>query len=184
MTWHLPRVARRWGTGVVATAVSVLVCLACSKKQDYCVVPTERRDELLRMNAFVVEGRVSRSGTTLRAPLSQYIFFWIPVGAVTTSPRHDTTVVVEAVLKGEPHVRTVRLRDHGPLRARDRSLFPDGYLHMNSLLRVGYDRRRGDRFTGLTLCPLGNTPEFDEAMRQAVILRARRAASRPVVGQR
>ncbi len=155
--------------------------IGCAGKQEYRIVSPEQRDELLRENAVVVEGHVVASKHTLQPTASQYLFFFIPMSVSTKNPRYDATVAVDRVLKGNVQEKTIELSDYRGLTEQENAAFLDGYgIHYHSLVRIGYDRRRGDRLADLAIVPLGNTPKFDEALRQAAAMRAAtRPASKP-----
>ena len=158
---------------------SMLISLGCAGKQDFRVLPADQRDQLLQEKAVVVEGRVIASKHTLNPTFDQYLFFFIPQSVSTKNPRFDATVAIDRVLKGNLSSNTIELSDYRALRPEENALFADGYgVHNNSVLRLGFDRRSGDRLTNPVIVPLGNTPEFDDALRQAAAMRAR-AATRP-----
>ena len=165
---------------LIPFALAFASCLGCSTKQDYEIVPYEHRDALLADNPIVVEGVVTHSSRAFRPTLSQRIFFFIPMGVSTKNPAYNAAVAVDTVLKGDGGPRTIRLRDYRRMRREEHALFVDGLgLHMNSRVRLGFTRRRGDRLDDLEIAPLGNTPGFDEAMREAWRRVNERAASRP-----
>jgi hypothetical protein len=86
------------------------------------------------------------------------------------------------VLKGSVQARTIELTDYRSLAPEERAAFVDNYgIHVNSVVRVGYDQRCGGRLTNLAIVPLGNTAEFDEALRQAATRRMQRAATQPAL---
>lgn len=170
------------------TTILIALMLAgagCAGKQDYRIVPAEQRDLLLRDNAVVVEGRVVRSKHTLRPTAGQSTsILFIPMSVSAKNPRYDATVAIDRVLKGEAPSSTIELRNYRPLTAEENAAFVDGYgIHNNSVLRIGFDRRGGGRFTSLTIVPLGNTPEFDEALRQAASVREAHTSTRPATRQ-
>ncbi|MGH7179012.1 MAG: hypothetical protein ACREJC_16665 [Tepidisphaeraceae bacterium] len=135
---------------------------------------------MLNDNAVIVEGHVIAAKRTLQPAASQYLFFFIPTSVSTENPRYDATIAIDRVLKGTVQGSTIELSNYRALTAEENAAFVDGYgIHINSVLRVGYDQRHGERLTALVIVPLGNTPEFDEALRQAAMLRARRSSMRP-----
>ena len=154
--------------------------IGCAGKQDYRIVSPERRDELLHENTVVVEGHVIASKDTLRPTASQYLFFFMPIGVIMTNPRYDATVTIDRVLKGSVKERTIEFADYRDLTEQENAAFADGYgIHINSVIRIGYDQRRGDRLSDLAIVPLGNTPEFDEVLRRSATMRAQGAGTRP-----
>ena len=154
-----------WRTAVLIFTFAICTAAGCAGKQDYHVYSADQR-ELLLQKAVAVEGRVIESRRTLRPTANQYLFFFIPTGVSIKNPRFDATIAVDRVLKGQVSSKTIELRDYRPMTAEERSLFVDGAGIRNHLvLRIGYDRRSGNRFTGLAIVPIGNTPEFDAALR-------------------
>ena len=151
--------ARRPG-GVAAFSLASLLLGAaagCSSKQDFRVLPFERRNSLLRENVVVVEGRVTSAITTFRPTLGQSLLFFVPTGVGTDNPHHDTTITVERVLRGGVQTPTITLRDRRALTAGERAMFrdPPG-LNAGSRVRVGYDGRRGGRLRDLAIVPLAD----------------------------
>jgi hypothetical protein len=165
-----------WQRAFILTAL-LISSIGCAGKQDYRIVPREQADGLLSESAVVVEGHVIAG--RLRATATQYLFF-IPMNLSMKNPRYDATVAVDRVLKGRVKEKTIRLVDYRGMTKQEYAAFADGYgIHNHSVVRIGYDRRRGDRLTKLAIVPLGNTPEFDEALRQSEAKRTQRAATRP-----
>src|SRR5690242_8014970 len=102
-----------------------------------------------------------------RASWANYVFFWIPMGVSADNPRFDASVWVDSVLKGDDKPEQIPLTNYRPLTREESALIPYGHpIHDGLRLRVGYNRLRADSVTGLTLVPLGNTPEFEEALRR------------------
>ena len=167
-----------WRRAFILTALMV-GGIGCAGKQDFRIVRAECRDELLRENAVVIEGHVIKSVHT--AQPVEYIFFVIPLADSMKNATYDGVVAVDRVLKGSVEDKTIKLSNYRALTSEENAAFADGYgLHMNSVVRLGYDHHHGDRLTALAIVPLGNTPEFDEAIRQAALMRAQKAATRPI----
>jgi hypothetical protein len=94
--------------------------------------------------------------------------------------RRDAVAAASRVVKGKETATRLKLSNYRPLTEQESAVFPDIYgIHNNSRLLLGYDSRWGGSFKNLCIVPLGNTPEFDDALRKAAIMRAQRAATRP-----
>jgi hypothetical protein len=168
-----------WRVALILGALAISSA-GCAGKQDYQVLAFDQRDQLLQEKAVVVEGRVIASKHTLNPTFDQYLFFFVPQSVSTGNPRFDATVAIDRVLKGDVSSNTIELSDYRAIRPEEDALFADGYaIHNNSVLRLGFDRHSGNRLTDLVIVPLGNTPEFDDALRQAAAMRSR-AATRPI----
>ena len=150
---------------LLAALVGGLGC-AGARRESYAVVPPSGADAALRDKAVVVEGVVTEAefGIAPRTSASQYLFPWIPAGAPAAKPGWSATVAVQRVLKGDPGHAVIHLRELRSFDPEEVGLFPDRYgVHIRSRLRLGFDRRRGDRIRGLVIVPLGNAPAFDVA---------------------
>jgi hypothetical protein len=156
----------RMRASIISVAILALAC-GCASKQDYRVISAANRDDVLATSKYVIEGRVIGARISYRPVWQNYVFFWLPIGVSTMNARYDATVEIDAVLKGDVKPEMIELRNYRPLSTNERALLPDEYgIHNGLRLRLGFDRRRGDSISGLAIVPLGNTPEFDEALRR------------------
>jgi hypothetical protein len=155
---------------LIAALVAATGCSAT--QQQYTVVPVPQMDVMIGERKVVVEVVVEQSRMSSDWSLSQ------PLG--NGRWRRDAVVAASRVIKGEETATRLKLSNYRELTEQESAAFPDGYgIHNNSRLLLGYDSRWGNSFKNLCIVPLGNTPEFDDALRQAAMMRARRAATHP-----
>ena len=157
----------------ICSAVSLVLAAGlssggCAMKQGYRVVDAASAEAALAGSASAVEGTLT-DATFGPPPVRwyDYLFNWIIPYGGRASDRQHATVAVERVLKGRPPTARLPLRDLRRPSADELNLFPARYGLMNGLrVRVGYDRRRGARYTGLILVPLEVRAEFRHAVRE------------------
>jgi len=171
-----------WPTvAIILTAIGLTSAGCAQQQQDYRIISVKDRDRLMQDNTVVVEGHVVVSKLGVQPPTAgdyfwHSFYFYIPAG-FSHKPRYDATIAVDRVLKGNMQEKTLELTDYRSLTPEEHAAFVDNYgIHQNSMVCVGYDQRCGGCLTNLAIVPLGNTAEFDKALRQAA---AQHAATRP-----
>ena len=114
------------------------------------MLPGNRADDVLQ-SRFVVEGEATRT--------VNYRTRW---AASAPPTRHDVTIAVEEVVKGDEPAKTLQLRGIRQLTPEDRRCLPNPYGVLEwTKYRIAYDSRRGDRFDNLQIVPLANTPVME-----------------------
>jgi len=141
----------------VLLAATLVSGLGCAAPQEFRVVPSERTEELFANNGIVLEGHLTRVKYSMETKAS---VLFIPVALTGKITAFTATIVVDHVLKGTETNTTVELTNCRWFTCDEKQLFSDGYgVHKGSILRIGYNERCGDRFTALSIMPMGNTPE-------------------------
>lgn len=162
---------------LILLIAALVAATGCSGKQQYTILPLPHMDEMIAERKVVVEGVVEESRSSTEWTLSQ------PLGSGQW--RRDAVVAVNRVVKGNETATRLKLSNYRPLTEQELAAFPDVYgIHNRSRLLLGYDLRWGSSFRNLCIVPLGNTPEFDNALRQAAIMRAQRGAGTQPSSQR
>jgi hypothetical protein len=163
---------------ITLTLFAALACGGCSAaKQDYAVIARDSPAADLDDSRVVAEGILHI--VRVRPPplrLRDYLYGWLlPIGG-PPADRIDADLGVERVLRGDVGSTPVELRHLRFETADELKRFPDVYAFHNRLrIRIGYDRREGDRYVALKLVPLDSGPTFDELGR----VRARPTGTEP-----
>jgi hypothetical protein len=139
-------------------AAVLLLAAGCAHKQDYRMLPADRASDVMQ-SRFVVEGESTR--------VANYLTRW---AASAPPTRHDVTIAVDKVIKGDETAKTLELKGIRQLTDDDRRCLPNPFAELAwTKYRIAYDARRGGRFENLQIVPLANTPVME-----GVIARSRK----------
>jgi hypothetical protein len=131
--------------------IVILFVLGCAQRQDYEVIPAVKAWSLLESSKHVVDVTVRHTSRTecVNIPFEE---------------RVETLLVldVDQTVKGAEPSEPLKLYNYRDLRPQERGMFPEGWGFIRGVrLRIGYDRRVGDRFVNLKIVPIGMTPELE-----------------------
>jgi hypothetical protein len=164
----------------------VMFVSGCASEQQFTLIDPSSQDSDLSSSQIVVEGRTTMHYSVAKEHWYQTVFPFLPI--LTADPalgsRDDVDFTVERVVKGSEERVEMKFRNYRPLTEKEiASLpYPNDVMEIlggEMLIRVGYDKRSGDRFTNLRLVVLGNTPAMNDALRHATTLPASRRARNP-----
>ena len=162
--------------------VAILFLLSgCESQQSFTLLTASAPDADLATSRVVIEGHTTMHYGYAKERWYQTVFPFLPILTIDDW-WHDVDVAVDHVVKGSEPRTTLRIRKYRPLtEAEIASLpYPNDVMQIiggELRVRIGYDRRSGDRLINLRIVAIENTPAMNYALEHATTRPASRRTS-------